>query len=95
MWRVIVLLAILIFKHLPLEVSLKEFDHLSAQLHAWCIEKGAGMAALPKVREFIAVTDKETGTWMRARVTRQLSDRFAVPFFSAVCILHRSLLARA
>lgn len=80
------------------EFSLKDYDHLSAKLHAWCIEKGAGVMTAPKAKDFIAVEEPATGTWMRAIVLRQVSDRLALLFRTNVVsslpfLLYSSLLS--
>lgn len=44
-----------------------------ATLATWCEEHGEGAQEMPKVTEIIAV--KQEGSWMRAEVSRQVSDR--------------------
>lgn len=53
--------------------SLAAFDKMIATLATWCEEHGAGAQEMPKVTEIIAV--KQEGSWMRAEVSRQVSDR--------------------
>ena len=54
--------------------QLEEYDVMCLKLTAWCSERGGGMAALPRVRDIIAVCDKESGSWLRAEVRKQISD---------------------
>lgn len=55
--------------------ALAEFDNVMVSLSRWCSQYGAGVTALPKVGEVIAVKGEEPGSWMRAKVSRQASER--------------------
>ena len=54
--------------------QLEEYDAMCLKLTAWCNERGGGMTALPRVKDIIAVCDKESGNWLRAEVRKQISD---------------------
>ena len=54
--------------------SLAAFDKTMATLAAWCEEYGEGAQEMPKVAQIIAV--KQDGSWMRAKVARQVSNRY-------------------
>ena len=56
--------------------QLEEYDMMCLKLSAWCSERGGGMAGLPLVGDVIAVCDKASGSWSRAEVTRQITDRY-------------------
>ena len=56
--------------------ALAEFDGVMASLSEWCDQWGESAALLPKVGEVICVREAESGKWLRARVSRQSSDRY-------------------
>ena len=58
--------------------ALAEFDSVMVSLSKWCSQYGASATSLPKVGEVIAVKGEEPGSWMRAKVSRQASERFVV-----------------
>jgi hypothetical protein len=53
--------------------ALAEFDSGMASLSKWCNQWGEPASLLPKVGEVIAVKGAETGQWVRAKVSRQVS----------------------
>ena len=57
------------------EKSLAEFDVAMASLNKWCEQWGESASSLPTVGEVIAVKGAESGSWMRAKVARQVSER--------------------
>ena len=56
--------------------ALAEFDSGMASLSKWCNQWGEPASLLPKVGEVIAVKGAETGQWVRAKVSRQVSVRY-------------------
>ena len=41
----------------------------------WCEEKGSRTTCLPLVNAAVCVKGAESGKWMRARVSRQVSEK--------------------
>ena len=57
------------------DTTLAEFDRTMAELSEWCEKNGEGATHLPRVNELLCVKGAEPGEWVRARVSRQVSER--------------------
>ena len=57
------------------EETLTEFDNTMAALSKWCEENRTRATHLPRVNELICVKGAEPGEWLRAKVSRQTSER--------------------
>ena len=64
--------------------SLDEFDQTMASLSQWCEGKGQSATTLPKVKEIVAI--KNENSWMRAKVARQVSDRYVHVCTCILCV---------
>ena len=47
-----------------------------AALSRWCEENGTRATSLPLVNELVCVKGAGSGEWLRARVSRQVSERY-------------------
>ena len=63
----------LVFPLIP-EKSLTEYDAVMASLCQWCDQHNERAVLLPRVGELISVRGAEPGDWLRAKVSRQVSE---------------------